>query len=119
MPIRPLRRRLSSRCTTRNAPSARRSISRAAAVFTSARLAPHGLVASAANPVPIPADRESTTRTAPSSSAAACCAAPSVLDNAVDRCTATTPSLSLSASAARYTAAGSAGLAPAVLAWAR
>ena len=55
--------------------------------------------ASATNPTPIAAERVLTTRTAGLNSRAACTAELYVLDSAAERCTATTPSPSLSLSA--------------------
>lgn len=99
-PMRPLRRRLSSRCTTMK-PCPRDTAARAASA-TASSCAPAAAARAAANatkPVPIAADLESTTRRLGSRSAAVRSAARQVPDSADEMCTATTPSPPLSASA--------------------
>ena len=76
-PIRPLRRRLSSRCTTMNAwPRDTAELAAAATASRSAPAAAARAAASATKPVPIAADFESMTRTFGSRSAAVRSAAP-------------------------------------------
>ena len=114
--MRPLRRRLSSRCTTMKLCT--RSTIDSASAATTSRADPDcaaRAAASATKPVPIAVDFESTTRTDPPNSVAAYSAAPSVLDRAPEMCTATTPSPPLSCNACRYAAVSSAGVAPAVV----
>ena len=121
VPIRPLRRRLSSRCTTMNAVPARHRRTRRGLdrVEVGSRRPPRAPRPArrtrhpsppTANPPRAPPNR---TRGPPRT------AELNVLDSAAERCTATTPSPPLSASALPVGSASSAGAAPAVVAWPR
>ena len=116
VPIRPLRRKLSSRCTTmKERPRGTAALAAASTASRSSPAADERAAATATNPTPAAADRAFTTRTAGPNSRATATAVLKVLDSAAERCTATTPSPPLSANALRYASARSAGAAPAVV----
>ena len=84
--IRPLRRRLSSRCTTTN--TCPRVLRRTGRGLNGIEIGTRGrarAAASATKPTPIAADRELTTRTDEPNSRAVCAAALYVLDSAAER----------------------------------